>query len=345
MRPAACVVLLAIAASAQAGQTASPLRIAAADSYSRKCGGQALIVMQTGRTLHESYANGGAPDRPLLVMSLTKNLAALAIFAARASGLLSLDEPVAKTIAAWRDSPAKNRITIRELLNQTAGLADGYNAIYSRGVRDKNKIAAALPLVAEPGTLFDYAPGNYELLEEILRRKLAARHTDPLAFLAAKILAPLGIKPADDWRRDRAGNPFFSAGAKFTAPDLAKIGEFVRTRGRVWILPVLPASAFDGAFTGSEANSMYGFSFWLNANARRAGADAISIEGTLGATRSPAEWRRSCISSVAPSDLFAMVGSGGLRCYVVPSRKLVIVRVGKGTNFSDAEFLGRLFGR
>jgi CubicO group peptidase (beta-lactamase class C family) len=343
------LLLLAITAVAQGMESAAVLRlsdskISAAASYSRKCGGQALVILQGGRTLHESYAAGIAPERTFLVMSITKNLAALAIFAARSEGLLSLDEPVARTIPEWRGDTGKSALTIRNLLDQTSGLATGYNTIYARGVRDKNKLAISLPLVAKPGTRFAYAPGNYELLEEILRRKLQSRHTDPLTYLAAKILVPLGVPAVAEWRHDRKGNPFFSAGARLTARDLAKIGEFIRNRGRVWILPALPQSAFAGAFTGSAANSMYGLSFWLNANVARAGADPLSIEGTLGQSRSPEEWRRSSISNVAPADLIAMVGSGGERCYIVPSRKLVIVRFGKGSNFSDAEFLRRLFG-
>jgi CubicO group peptidase (beta-lactamase class C family) len=343
------MLLLAAIACAHAMESAAvprlpDARISAAAAYSRKCGGQALIVRQGGQILHESYANGGTAERPFLVMSITKNLAALAIFAARADHLLSLDESVAKTITEWRVNDEKSRVTIRELLNQTSGLSSGYETIYAIGVRDKNRIALALSSITAPGSRFAYAPGNYELLEEILRRKLAPRHTDPLSYLSAKILAPLGIRAVQDWRRDRKGSPFFSAGAKLTAGDLARIGEFVRARGRVWIFPTLPASAFNDAFIGSSANSMYGLSFWLNANARRAGANPISIEGTLGELRSPDEWQRACISSVAPPDLIAMVGSGGERCYIVPSRKVVVVRFGKGSNFSDAEFLSRLFG-
>ncbi|MDD5199371.1 MAG: serine hydrolase [Terrimicrobiaceae bacterium] len=317
-------------------------RIASAAGYSRKCGGQALVVLQAGRTLHESYANGGSPDRAFWIMSITKNLAALAILAARSEGLLDLDEPVAKTIPEWRGRARQERIAIRELLNQTSGLVTGFDSIYARGVRDKNKLAIALPLAAEPGACFDYGPGNYELIEEILRRKLLPRRTDPLAYLTAKILTPLGVHPAD-WRRDRRGNPFFSAGAKLTARDLAKIGEFIRVQGRAWIVPLLPPAAFSGAFAGSAANSMYGLSFWLNANVTRAGADPISIEGALGRCRPPEEWRRSSISNVSPADLIALVGSGGERCYIVPSRKIVVVRYGRGSNFSDAEFLRRLF--
>ena len=350
MKRALSSLLLAATSLAHGMESAAVLRlpdsrIAAAAAYSRKCGGQALVVVQGGTTLHESYASGVTPDRTFLVMSITKNLAALTIFAARSEGLLSLDEPVARTIPEWRDDSGKSTLTIRNLLKQTSGLATGYNTIYARGVRDKNKLAISLPLVAGPGTRFAYAPGNYELLEEILRRKLSARRTDPLSYLEAKILAPLGIPAVAEWRRDGKGNPFFSAGARLTARDLVKIGKLVCNRGRVSILPILPSSAFDGAFTGSSANSMYGLSFWLNANATRAGASALSIEGTLGQSRSPGDWELSCISPAAPADLIAMVGSGGERCYVVPSRRLVVVRLGKGSNFSDAEFLQRLFGR
>jgi CubicO group peptidase (beta-lactamase class C family) len=346
-----CLLLVVVPiAPLRAMEPAASLRMseagmASAEAYSRRCGGLAFLVLQGGRTVRESYAHGGAPDRPIHVMSLTKNLAALAVLAASADGFLKLDEPVSKTISEWRGQPGKRDITIRQLLTQTSGLATGYETIYARNVRDKNRIAVALPLVSRPGGSFRYSPGNYELIEEILRRKLASRHTDPLAYLTGRVLAPIGVRPSPNWRRDRAGNPFFSAGAHLTARDVAKIGEFVRNRGRAWLLPVIPAGAFDGVFDGTAANPMYGESFWLNATVARADARPISIEGTIGAGRSAEEWGRSCASSSAPPDLIAMVGSGGERCYIVPSRKLVVVRFGDGSAFSDAEFLRRLFSR
>jgi hypothetical protein len=38
-----------------------------------------------------------------------------------------------------------------------------------------------------------------------------------------------------------------------------------------------------------------------------------------------------------------MIGTHGQRVYVVPSRDLIVIRQGEGRNFSDAEFLRRLF--
>ena len=41
--------------------------------------------------------------------------------------------------------------------------------------------------------------------------------------------------------------------------------------------------------------------------------------------------------------LLAMIGTGGQRVYVVPSRGLAIIRLANGGTFSDAEFLERYF--
>ena len=57
------------------------------------------------------------------------------------------------------------------------------------------------------------------------------------------------------------------------------------------------------------------------------------------------QWRNACLCRNAPSDLVASIGSGAQRLYVVPSQDLVIVRQGKDSAFSDAEFLRLFFGR
>jgi CubicO group peptidase (beta-lactamase class C family) len=266
-------------------------------------------------------------------MSITKNLVAVAGFAAEAEGLLDLDEEV----------EGREGVTLRMLLDQTSGLEPGNVAIYGRRARDKTEATLGLGVVTKPGARFDYGPGNFELFGEVLRRKLAGRGVTPLEYVFAKVLRPIGATYAD-WVTDRTGTPYYSTGAKLTARDLAKFGEFVRTRGRAWIWPVIPEKEFDVSREGSAANSTYGLSFWLNRNARRVGAEPISVEGTLGEEWPPERWRRSSLSAVAPSDLIAMIGSGGIRCYVVPTEKLVIVRFGTGRGFSDAAFLAAIFG-
>lgn len=276
------------------------------------------------------------------MMSITKSIVAIATLTADADGILALDKPVSDTISEWKNDPQRKKITVRELLDQTSGIAPGNSSIYAKGAINKNARALKLRVVSEPGTEFDYGPSGFEILEEVFKRRLASRKTRPLDYLRSRILMPLGIR-AEPWRTDKEGNAYFSTGAKLTARELAKFGEFVRMRGRVSLLPILPASAFDGVGNGSRANATYGLAFWLNSGAKSADASEFSVEGTLGETRSPASWAHSCLAKNAPTDLIAMIGSGGMRCYIIPSKKLVVVRFGRGSNFSDAEFLNALF--
>ncbi|MGC1481192.1 MAG: serine hydrolase domain-containing protein [Chthoniobacterales bacterium] len=314
--------------------------IEAARIYSEQNGGEAFVVLRLGRVLHESYAGRGGPLRPKRVMSITKSLIAVAGFAAAGEGWLDLDEPVARTITEWTGQRAD--VTLRQLLNQTSGLASGHSTIYGRAVRDKVAAALRLDVVTTPGTRFDYGAGNYEVFGEVLRRKLAARCRRTVVDYVTEVLRPTGAS-LGGWDRDRNGEPFYSTGAWLTARDLARFGELVRTRGRAGIWPVIPATAFDTARLGSAANSMYGLSFWLNRNAQRSDAEPISVEGTLGDELAPDQWARSSLSATAPSDLIAMIGSGGLRCYILPAEKMVLVRFGNGHGFSDAEFLAKFF--
>jgi CubicO group peptidase (beta-lactamase class C family) len=91
--------------------------------------------------------------------------------------------------------------------------------------------------------------------------------------------------------------------------------------------------------SGTEANRMYALGFWLNRGSRE-----IDVESALGREQSAEFWREGCVSRSAPPDLLTMVGARGQRVYAVPSRDLVVIRLGDGRGFSDAEFLRRLFG-
>jgi len=95
---------------------------------------------------------------------------------------------------------------------------------------------------------------------------------------------------------------------------------------------------------GTESNRMYALGFWLNRGAGGVGAREIDVEAALGREQSAEFWREGCLSRLAPADLLAMIGTRGQRVYVVPSRDLVVIRLGDGRGFSDAEFLRRLFG-
>jgi CubicO group peptidase (beta-lactamase class C family) len=308
-----------------------------AAQYSAGRGERALLVWQDGRLQMERYRAGGSRGKTENVYSITKSLCALGTFAAISRNVVRLDEPVSLTLTEWRNDPRKRLITVRDLLNQTSGLSAGFKEIYSTGLRNKDKAALKLPVVSTPGEAFAYGPSHYEALEALMARKLAR---SPLIWIDRALFGPLGIKPGG-WRRDRLGNPFFSAGAHLSARDLLAAGQVVRRQGWNQILSRVPASLIRTASTGSSANPMYGLGFWLNRRAPEKDAVECDVEEAISAQRPV--WARSCLSKNAPSDLVAMVGSHGQRVYISKSRDLIIVRLGHGSGFRDPDFLRAFF--
>lgn len=297
------LALVAALTSLQAG-------LPEAARYSQRSGETALIVWQDGRIVFERQANGGQPAN---LFSITKSLAAAGVLRAVRGGVLRLDERVSDTFTGWKSDPQKRRITVRELLAQTSGLATGYEQLYSRNLRDKNARALDLPVVVPPGERFSYGPSHYEVLAALL----AAKSPPAISWLTVPFT---GVKP-DDVRRDRSGQVYFSAGARLSGRQLLDLGQLVRRKGWVAIFPIIPSRLMKEAVTGSAANSMYGLGFWLNLNAGKTAAVERDVEEAIGAGLNRGAWARSCLSRSAPPDLVAMVGSRGQRVYVIPSRQ------------------------
>ena len=329
--PCAGVVLLVLFGLPARADTGAAAR------YSAAHGERALLVWQKGRLRVERYGAGASRYKIENVYSITKSLCALGTFTAIGHNLLKLDEPASLTLTEWRSDPRKSRITVRDLLNQTSGLSPGFSQIYSASLRNKEKAALGLPIVSLPGEAFAYGPSHYEALETLMARKLQKQ---PLVWMNGELFSPLGIK-LGAWRRDRLGNPYFSAGAQLSARDLLVAGRALKQEGMGRAVSRVPTSLIRTASAGSSANPMYGLGFWLNRRASDEDAIECDVEEAISARRSP--WMRSCMSRRAPSDLVAMVGSHGQRVYVSPSLDLVIVRLGRQGGFRDPDFLGAFF--
>src|SRR5258707_5781444 len=145
-----------------------------AAKYSESRRGNAVLVMQNGRTIFERYANGGSANRRWPIFSGTKSFWGIAALAAVQEGLFRLDDPVSTTITEWKSDPRKSQITIRQLLSQTDGI-EGASRLQRPSIRDRNVMAIAVPSAAEPGSAFIYGPSHVQIFSELLRRKLGWR--------------------------------------------------------------------------------------------------------------------------------------------------------------------------
>jgi len=274
-------------------------------------------------------------DTPQRIYSGTKAFWNLAALAAMEDGFLSLDEPVANTIASWWNDPRKSKVTIRQLLDFSAGLAPGFGMQVNE-YDDRDRTALRLPMVAEPGRAFIYGPSALQVFHQILKQKLGEQ--TPTKFLERRVLRRLHLGP-QRYLQDRAGNPLLAAGFILTARQWSKIGQLVLDHGR----PVIRPEALDQFWRGSEANLAFSLGWWNNKAAP--GGREFDFEDMLAPNWQRQDWRSACLCRDAPRDLVACIGSRYQRLYVVPSLNLVVVRQGAGGRVSDAHLLRLLLGK
>lgn len=324
----AAVFMSAVIASAAVAQTDSAFRRAAA--YSAAHDGDAVLVYRGSRLVLADYQNGFTAGRLHGLASGTKTFSCALAALGEARGLLRIDEPAARTITEWRSDPVKSKITIAELLHLTSGLEPDPtdHADYGRAI--------ALPMVGAPGGQFAYGATSFFIFGEIMRRKLNGR--DPASVLEQDVLGPLG----DDsvfWVRDAHGNPHLAGGAVLTASEWGRFGVLLLQHG-VWRgHRLLPAGPLAECARGSDANPSYGLGMWLN-------ADDSAPPPPAGVERAGPKDRVLSAADL-PHSIALAAGAGGQRLYLIPSHKLVIVRLGHNTgpDYRDDVFLRLALGR
>ena len=323
------------AAPAAPAATLDPAAVRQAAEYSANHRGTSFLVIQNGKTLLEEYPAGGGAETPRRIYSGTKAFWNLAALAAAEDGLFGLDDRVADAIPSWRDDPRKARVTIRQLLDFSGGLAPGFS-LQQNEDGDRGQAALRLPMVAPPGKAFIYGPGALQVFHQVLQEKL--RGESPTDYLERRVLRRLRLGP-QRYLDDRAGNPLLAAGFTLTARQWARIGQLVLDHGR----PVVRPESLEQCWRGSAANRAFSLGWWNNRAAP--GGREFDFENMLTPKWSRQDWRDACLCRDAPSDLVACIGSGYQRLYVIPSLGLVVVRQSKGGRFSDAQFLRRLLGK
>lgn len=307
-------VLVAIALVGTAGVRAvaaeSGGACAAAQAYSTAQYGVSVLIQQDGKVVCEGYANGGGGDAAWPIHSGTKSFTGLILAAAVRDGLLTLDEPVSKTLPEWAADPTRATVTLRQLLQLTSGL--GGRAFPAPDFDE----AVVQPFSASTGT-FQYAAAPFQAFGAVMERKLqaAGRDPDPLTYLKVRIADPIGMSWAG-WRRTPGGDAMLDQGAILTAREWAKYGEFIRGGGQLNGKPIVDPATFAQLFQGSTANPAYGVSWWLP----KANDTPDVVTARLDLRGHEAD---------LPADLVIAAGAGDQRLFVAPSCRLTVVRQAK----------------
>jgi len=189
---------------AAAHATAAMLDSAAlhdAAKYSATHRGASFLVIRNGKTLLEQYPGRVSADQPQRIYSGTKAFWNLAALAAAEDRILDLDAKVADTIPTWRKDPRKSQVTIRQLLDFSAGLAPGFG-LQVNEYGDRDQAALRLPIVAKPGQAFIYGPAALQAFHQVLKQRLGDE--SPTHYLERRVLRRLELGP-QRYLDDRAG--------------------------------------------------------------------------------------------------------------------------------------------
>ncbi len=282
---------------------------------------RALIVMQRGEIIAERYAPGYGPQSRFLSWSIAKTVTGLLAGIMVSDGRLALDDPA--PVSAWRQpGDPRAAITLRELMQMRSGLqneelwqpavrTDALDMLVGEGARDQAAFAVAKPLVHPAGQRFAYSSATSMILAGIMTDQLTGSRDpqvrrDAMArFIAARLTGPLSLGSLVA-EYDESGTLLGAAMMHMTARDYARVGEFIRLRGKAGGRQLVPEKWFDIMTAPSPANAAYGAQLWLN----RASDQSMLFPG-----------------EALPS-LMAAVGHRGQYVLISPEQGLTIVRLG-----------------
>lgn len=292
----------------------------------------AVVVVHQGQLIGERYAPGVSHDTPLPGHSLSKSMTDAWVGILSRLGLLQPEAPV--PLADWRAAAdASPPVTPRQLLAMAGGLPwDEYRGGFDPATRmwfdepDPYGYARRMPLSSKPGTEWAYSNLGYTVLSRLVRDAAGGKATDVLELAQRELLDPLGMRHTVIGF-DATGTPMGANGVLASARDWARFGLLYLNDGRVGDRRILPGGWAAGARVPT-LDAGYGRGFWLN--------------NTRAAHPLPGHWGMPG----APADTFFGRGHLGQFVVIVPSRDLVVVRLGTSHRpGGDIESVGRMVGR
>ncbi|MGH6985392.1 MAG: serine hydrolase domain-containing protein [Caulobacteraceae bacterium] len=233
------------------------------------------------------------------VASQQKSLMSILAGAAVDKGLLDVMEPVSTYVGAgWSKTSLQQeqRIAVLNILEMNTGLKPDFT------------------FDAPPKTKFLYNTPVYTMLGKVLEGVSHQKRDD---FTRLWLTGPAEMNDTNWCERGvefaGVGNPL---GLVTTPRDVAKLGRIILGRGIAANgRRIISSHQLQAILSRSPTNPGYGRLWWLN------GGD-FAIRPGRPRTEGP-------LIAAAPADLVAALGAMGRKLYVVPSLRLVIVRVGQ----------------
>lgn len=291
---------------------------------------RALVVIQSGELVYERYRDGYRSRTRHVSWSMAKSITHALVGRAVQTGLIaSIDDPMP---AAFADDDPRSEISWRHWLQMRDGLNyaeygvegldnDVIQMMYGPGKYNVVTYAREnFDLKATPGSEWNYSTAGYHLIARAIQSLLPDTCLDPednprtckadpavmSAWLDEVLFIPLGLDAVEEY--DAAGTFLGGSLIYMSARDFARFG-YLYLRDGMWEGErLLPEGWVDFARTNppQTTSNEYGAGFWLT----------------------PERSTNPGLVFKPPYDAFHAGGHEGQTIWIVPSRDMVIVRLG-----------------
>lgn len=268
-----------------------------------------FIILHNGKIVVESYMNGHSSTSPWYWASAGKTLTTAVSGIAQDEGLININSKVSDYLGTgWTSAPLakENLITCKNLLSMNSGLDDTLGDDVS---------PANLQYVADAGTRWAYHNVYVKMQDVVAQTSNQTWST----YFNTKLRDRIGMSgswiPVGDlsvyWSNTRS---------------MARFGLMIYAKGK-WESTEIVSEPFlnEATNTSQNINNAYGYLWWLN------GKTSYHLPQTQF------EFSGSLIPN-APNDMYAALGKNDQKIYVVPSKKLVVIRMGDVANPENPTF-------
>ncbi len=260
---------------------------------------KAFIILKDGKIVVEKYFGTFTADSAWYWASAGKTITASLIGIAQQQGLLNINDTSSKYLGkGWTSCPPEKEdlIKIKHQLTMTTGV--------DYMVPDWDcKDSACLKYKADAGTQWFYHNATYLLLQDVLE---AASGKTLQQYTNQQLGVKIGL------------SGLWYDGVFYSKPrSMARFGLLMLNNG-IWSGDtILKDRNYYNEMTNTSQNlnESYGYLWWLN------GKNSYKLPGST-------QTFAGSVCRPAPNDMIAGLGKNDQKLYIIPSQKMVIIRMG-----------------
>jgi CubicO group peptidase (beta-lactamase class C family) len=278
---------------------------------------RAFLLLKDGKIVLEEYfgkdlltGQNFNKDSYWYWASAGKTLTAFTVGLAQEQGFLDLNQKTSDFLGVgWTAMPKEKEdlVTVKHQLTMTSGMDLELPDPFCFEPQ-------CLQYKADAGTRWDYHNGPYTLLDNVIANATKQNFD---TYFNQNLRDKIGMDGF--WRYVNNNHVYFS-----TARSMARFGILMMNNGDWDGEEIMTDKSYFNSMinTSQNLNEAYGYLWWLN------GKDTGMVPGVQIVFK---RW----ITPNAPKDMFAAMGKNGQQLNIVPSRNLIVVRMGDSPDASQ----------